>query len=137
MLRGPTLMRPLKWIATGAAIAALVSLPAQTASADGYYRHHYGCFVLALPFCIAGAVVGTAAVVATAPLAVAGEILTPRPWPGYYRRPAPYYYYPPPRAYYGPYGGAYAGPPPRAWGPPPGYPYGGPPRGYYGPPPGY
>jgi len=158
-------MRPLKLLAGAAAVAALATLPATSASA-GWYRHHDDCFILALPFCIAGAVVGTAAVVATAPFVVAGEVLDPGPRWGYGPRPRPYRagpwaYYDGPRAayfrerpYYGPpatdyplphrwarrFDGPppdYDGPPPRGGdGPPRGY-YGGPPRGYDGPPRGY
>lgn len=118
-------MGALKTIVGSAAIAALVTLPASSASA-GWHRHHEGCFILALPFCVAGAVVGAAATVATAPFVVAGGVLSPRP--GYYREPGPYqyyrpyYYYPPPAAYYRP---------PAYYGPPPSY------GGYEGPPPGY
>jgi hypothetical protein len=135
-------MRPLKLIAGSAAIAALVALPVSSASAD-CYRHHDGCFILALPFCVAGAVVGAAAAVATAPLVVAGDVLNPRPWPGYYRRPCtyqrPWATYGGPRAAYYP-AGPYYGPPPPAYPvqrPSPYYLYDGPPPGYYGPPPGY
>jgi len=63
------------------------------------------------PFAAAAAVVGTAAAVATAPLAaVAGAPYYPPaayypPPPAYYA-PAPHYYYPPPARGYDPYGGA-------------------------------
>jgi hypothetical protein len=149
-------MRSLKLLAGSVAVAALVALPVSSASAYCYRpRPHDGCFILALPFCVAGAVVGAAATVATAPLVVAGSVLSPRPWPGYYYgRPRPCYaYYQRPWAYYG---GPYAGPydAPRAayypgspyYGPPsgyavqrpsPDYAYYGPPRDYDGPPPGY
>ncbi len=74
--------------------AALAALPLSTARAQ--YYPPCSPFPLFWPFCIAGAVVGTAATIVTAPFrAVAG-------------RP---YYYPPP--YY---------PPPAAPGYPPGYP---------------
>lgn len=139
-------MQSLKMLAGSAAIAALVSLPSSSASADWYYRHHDECFFLALPFCVAGAVVGTAAMVAATPFVVAGDVLAPRPWPGYYRRPPPYYARP--WAYYGGPRPGYYRPPAYYYGPPAGYParydmpppnpgYYGPPRGYGGPPPGY
>ena len=127
-------MRPLKMLAAGAALAALATLPATSANA-GWYRHN-DCFLLALPFCVAGAVVGTAAVVATAPFVVAGDVLDPGPR---------YYYH---RRWGGPYGGGpYARGPWAYYGAPPGY-YRGPAyygdypigpwrRPYYGPPPGY
>lgn len=74
-------------IATTALFAAgLAALPLSGAKAD--------CsFPLAWPFCIAGAAVGTAATIATAPLyAVSGG-------PYYYGYGYPYYYY----GYGGPY----------------------------------
>jgi hypothetical protein len=110
-------MRSLKLMAGSAAIAALVTLPAAPASADWHRPHHPDCFILALPFCVAGAVVGAAAMNATAPFVIAGGVVAPAPYPGYYYPPRPYYY-PRPAAYY--------------YGPPPGYFRPGP---YYGPPP--
>lgn len=135
-------MRPIKLLAGSAAIAALVTVPVSSASSACWHPRHDGCFILALPFCVAGAVVGTAAVVAATPFVIAGDVLDPRPRPYYYGcAPRPAYYYGRPWAYYAaprpayyreP---AYYGPPPGYGGPPPGY-YGPPPR-YYGPPPGY
>jgi hypothetical protein len=82
--------------------AAIAALPLAAAKAQ-YYGPPCNPFPLTWPFCIAGAVVGTAATIATAPFrAVAGG-----PYYGYYGRP----YYPPP-PYYAP--GYY----------PPGYYYG-------------
>ena len=75
--------------------AGLAALPLSAAEAQ-YYGPPCNPFPLTWPFCIAGAVVGTAATIATAPFrAVAG---------------APYYnsYYYPPPPYYAP---RYAYPP--------------------------
>ena len=79
--------------------AALLALPLSAAKAQ-YYGPPCNPFPLTWPFCLAGAVVGTAAAIATAPFrAVAGG-----PYYGYYGQP----YYPPPAPYY----------PPRYYGPP-------------------
>lgn len=92
----------LRRIAVAAAFAAgIAALSPATAEAQ-YYRP---CppFILALPFCVAGAVVVGAATIATVPFrALAGP-------PYYYRRP----YYGPPR-YYAP---RYYGPPGYYYGP--------------------
>jgi hypothetical protein len=96
----------IRRIAISVAFAAgLATLPLSTAEAQ-YYSP---CSPLPLfwPFCVAGAVVGTAAIIVTAPL----RALTGAP---------PFRYYPPP-----PY---YPLPPP-----PPGYYAPAPPPGYYGP----
>jgi hypothetical protein len=78
----------------------LAALPLSAAKAQ-YYGPPCNPFPLTWPFCIAGAVVGTAATIATAPFrAVAAG---PYYGYGYYPPPAPYYpprYYPPPY-YYG------------------------------------
>lgn len=90
-------------IATAAVFAAaLAALPLSAAKAQYYGPPPCSPFPLAWPFCIAGAAVGAAATIATAPI----RAVTGAPYYyGYYRRP---YYYPPP-AYYGP--GYYYGPP--------------------------
>jgi hypothetical protein len=84
---------------------ALAALPASTADAQ-YYYPPCSPFPLAWPFCVAGAIVGTAAMIITAPF----WVLTGAPpfYYGYYRPPyyqPPVYfppgYYPPPN-YYGP-----------------------------------
>jgi hypothetical protein len=91
-------------IAIPAVVAAgLAVLPLASAKAQ-YYGPAYGppCtpFPLTWPFCVAGAVVGTAATIVSAPFRAAAG------YPYYYGSPpAPYYrppppYYPPP--YYGP-----------------------------------
>jgi hypothetical protein len=64
--------------------AALAALPLSAAKAQYYYPCNP--FPLSWPFCIAGAAVGTAATIATAPFAAAA---------GY-----PYYYYGYPNYYY-------------------------------------
>lgn len=84
--------------------AAVIALPMTQASA---HRHH-GWFPLFLPFAAAAAVVGTAAAVATAPIAA---VTAPAYYPPYYGAPypapaygsAPAYGYapPPPPGYYG------------------------------------
>ncbi len=91
---------PLQRIAISALFAAgLATLPLSAAKAQ-YYGPPCNPFPLTWPFCLAGAVVGTAATIATAPFrAVAGG-----PYYGYYGQP----YYPPPAPYY----------PPRYYGPP-------------------
>lgn len=79
----------IRQIAFSAAFAAgLAALPLSTAEAQ-YYPPCW--FPLAFPFCVAGAVVGTAATIVTAPI----RALTPPPYYG----PAPAYYAPPPYAY--------------------------------------
>ena len=85
-------------IAISAAFAAgLAALPLTAAKAQ-YYGPPCTPFPLTWPICVAGAVVGTAAAIVTAPFhAVAAP-------PYYYAPPGPYYrppppYYPPP--YYG------------------------------------
>jgi hypothetical protein len=84
---------------------AVASVPIHSALA---WRHHHGGLFF-LPFAVAGAVVGTAAAIATAPFAaLAGPPAYPAPY-GYGPAPYPYAappaygpgYYPP--GYYSPY----------------------------------
>lgn len=84
--------------------AGLAALPLSTAKAQ--YYPPCSPFPLFWPFCVAGAVVGTAAMIVTAPV----RVLTGAPpyYYGYYAQP---YYLPP--AYYAP--GYYA--PPYYYGP--------------------
>ena len=102
-------MQSKRVVAAAVLTVLVLTLPATEASA----RHH-GWFPLFLPFAAAAAVVGTAATIATAPIAA---VTAPAYYPPYYGSP-----YPAPG--YGP-GYGYAPPPP-----PPAY-YGYP--GYYGP----
>ena len=87
---------------SGVFAAGLAAVPLATATAQYYPPPPCSPFPLFWPFCVAGAVVGTAAAIVTAPF----WILTPPPY--YYGRPPPpppYYgprYYPPPYNYYGP-----------------------------------
>lgn len=74
--------------------AGIAAIPFGSANAQ------YCSFPLEWPFCIAGAAVGTAATIATAP----------------FRAVTPYYYYGSPSYYYGPYyGPVYYGPRYRYW----------------------
>jgi hypothetical protein len=76
--------------------AGLAALPLSPAKAQ-YYGPPCSPFPLTWPFCIAGAAVGTAATIATAPFrAVAGG-------PYYYGYGYGYYPYYPPRYYRAPY----------------------------------
>jgi hypothetical protein len=84
--------------------AALATLPVSTARAQ-YYPPPCSPFPLSWPFCVVGAVVGTAAMIVTAPIwAITGA---PPYYYGYYWQPyalppgysAPYY---PPQYYYPP-----------------------------------
>jgi hypothetical protein len=78
--------------------ASLVSLTLSTAKAQ-YYYPPCSPFPLFWPFCAAGAIVGTAANVATAPFWLSAGAPPPfSPTPRYYG-PPPYY---PPPPYYGP-----------------------------------
>ncbi len=104
----------LRRIAVSAAFAAgLAALPLATTRAQNYYPPYYyppcSPFPLFWPFCIAGAVVGTAAAVVTAPF----RAFAPPYYYGYYGRP----YYPPSPYYYPP--GSYAAPAPGSVVPPP------------------
>ena len=78
--------------------AGLAVLPLSAANAQYYSYPPCTSFPLSWPFCIAGAAVGTAAAIATAPFyAVSGG-----PYYYYYGRPYYYaagYYYPVRRAY--------------------------------------
>jgi hypothetical protein len=80
--------------------AAIVALPITEASA----RHHHGWFPLFWPFAAAAAVVGTAATIATAPIAA---VTAPAYYPAYpyygspYAAPSYGYGYPAPPAYGG------------------------------------
>jgi hypothetical protein len=97
----------IRRIALSVAFAAgLAALPVSAARAQ-YYDPYYGScsFPLAWPFCVAGAVVGTAATIATAPFwALAGVPPYGYYAPPYYPAPAPAYYpsYPSPYATYAP-----------------------------------
>ncbi len=125
-----------------AAAATLAAAPLSPASAHDHWgrRGGHGGPGIFFPLAIAGAVVGTAAAIVTAPVrALADAASAPvyaapapapvyaAPAPAYYAAPAPQapayyapqqqapaYYPPPPQAYY---------PPPAAYSPPPGYAY--------------
>ena len=93
----------IRRIAMSVAFATgIAALPLSAAQAQ-YYAPYYGpcTFPLAWPFCAAGAIVGTAATIATAPFwLLAGAPYYAPPYgyaPSYY--PAPSYYAPP---YYAP-----------------------------------
>ena len=75
--------------------AVLAALPLSAATAQYYYSPYCNPFPLTWPFCIAGAAVGTAATIASAPV----YALTGRPY-YYYYNGYPYYYGP---GYYYPY----------------------------------
>ena len=76
--------------------AALAVLPLSAAKAQ-YYYPYCNPFPLSWPFCVAGAAVGTAAAIATAPFyAVGGAPYYYYGYPYYYR---PAYYYPARRHY--------------------------------------
>jgi hypothetical protein len=79
----------IQTIITSAVLAAGLALPLSVAQAQ--YYSDCNPFPLSWPFCIAGAAVGTAAAIATAPFRVIAG--------GPYYYPAPYYYAP---AYYYP-----------------------------------
>jgi len=101
-------------------LVAAAAMTAAPASAHDHWGHRgHGGPGLLFPLAIAGAVVGTAAAIATAPVRALAEAAAPpvyAPAPAYYAPPA---YYPPPQAYY---------PPLQAYYPPPGYAYAYPPR---------
>jgi hypothetical protein len=88
-------------IAIPVVVAALAVLPLASAKAQ-YYGPAYGppCtpFPLTWPFCVAGAVVGTAATIVSAPFRAVAP-------PYYYGPPPPRYYAPPPAYYPPPYYG--------------------------------
>jgi hypothetical protein len=78
--------------------AGFAAAPLSGASAQ-YYAPPCSPFPLAWPFCAAGAIVGTAANIATAPFWLTAGAPPPfYPAPRYYPPP----YYPPPPYYYGP-----------------------------------
>ena len=86
-------------IAISAAFAAsLAALPLAAAKAQYYYGPPCTPFPLTWPFCVAGAVVGTAAAVVSAPFRAVAPPYYYGPPPGPYYRPPPPYYPPP---YYG------------------------------------
>jgi len=93
----------IRRIAVSAAFAAgLAALPPATAKAQYYPPQYYppcSPFPLFWPFCVAGAIVGTAATIVAAPFVA---LTAPPYYYGYYGRPyyAPRYYGPP--YYYGP-----------------------------------
>jgi hypothetical protein len=91
---------------------ALTALPLSTAEAQSnppqYYPPFCSPFPLAWPFCVAGAILTTAAIIVTAPF----RALTGAPPFGYYGPP----YYPPPPPLYPP-PPYYAPPPPNYYGP--------------------
>jgi hypothetical protein len=79
-------------IAISAVLAAgLAALPVAAAKAQ-YYGPPCTPFPLTWPFCVVGAVVGTAATVVSAPFRAVAA-------PPYYYAPPPAPYYPPPPAY--------------------------------------
>lgn len=95
-------MRIRRFAFPAALVIGLATAPFSTATAQYYYAP-CSPFPLAWPFCAAGAIVGTAANVATAPF----WLLSGAPPPFYpaaprYYAPAPGYYAPPPPYYYGP-----------------------------------
>jgi hypothetical protein len=91
----------IRRIALLAAFAAgLATTPFSTAKAQYYYYPPPCAFPLAWPVCAAGAIVGTAADIATAPIWLLSgappPFYPPRYYaPTYYAPPPPYYYYPP------------------------------------------
>ena len=107
-------MRIRRMAMSAAFAAGLAALPLASAQAQYYAAYSSPCSAnpLAWPFCIAGAVVGTAATIATAPFwLLAGA---PPYHYGYYAPPyypAPSYYAP---AYYSPSYAGYAPPPAAA-----------------------
>ncbi len=102
-------MRIRRMAMSAAFATGLAALPLATAQAQYYAPYYSPCAAnpLAWPFCIAGAIVGTAATIATAPFWL---LAGPRPYYyGYY--PAPSYYAP---AYYAQSYASYAPPPAAA-----------------------
>lgn len=83
--------------------AGLAALP--PAAAEAQYYPPCSPFPLAWPFCVVGAVVGTAAAIVTAPFAALAGPPPPPPF-GFYGRP----YSPPPYPGPGPYAPPYYGP---------------------------
>lgn len=101
---------PINRIALSAAFAtALAALPLSTAKAQ--YYDPCVASPLAFPFCVAGAVVGTAATIATAPFWLLAGAPPPYPYgygyvPPYYPAPSPAYYAAPYPAYAPPAAGS-------------------------------
>jgi hypothetical protein len=92
-------------ILISAAFAAGLALMPASAKAQYYYPPPCSPFPLFWPFCVAGAILGTAAVIVTAPFrALAGAPPFPPPFYGPPLPPPPYYPpgYPPPPAYSAP-----------------------------------
>ena len=107
---GRPVMRIRRMAMSAAFATGLAALPLATAQAQYYAPYYPPCSAnpLAWPFCIAGAIVGTAATIATAPFwLLAGA--PPYYAPPYY--PAPSYYAP---GYYAPSYPSYAPPPAAA-----------------------
>ena len=100
-------MRIRRMAMSAAFAAGLAALPLATAKAQYYAPYYPPCSAnpLAWPFCVAGAIVGTAATIATAPFRLLAGA------PPYYAAPyytAPSYYAP---GYYAPSAPSYAPPP--------------------------
>ena len=95
-------MLPQRILGPAVLVALLAALPVASAKAQAYYPPPCHPFPLFWPVCIAGAVVGTAGAIVTAPFRAAAA------YPYYYSAPAPYYAPPPYYApgYYPPYYGA-------------------------------
>jgi hypothetical protein len=100
-------MRIRRMAMSAAFATGLAALPLASAQAQYYTPYYSPCAAnpLAWPFCIAGAIVGTAATIAAAPF----WLLAGTPPYGYYA--APSYYAP---AYYAPSYASYAPPPAAA-----------------------
>jgi hypothetical protein len=92
------------------ATVAMTAAPLSEASAHDHFRGrgHGPGLILGL----AGAIVGTAAVIATAPFRAVGAIVAPPP---VYAAPPPAYYAPPQQAYYQAPPAYYAPPPPPVY----------------------
>jgi len=98
------------------ATVALAAAPVSQASAHDHWRGP------GLAFGIAGAVLGTAALIATAPFrAIAAAPIYAAPPPVYYAPPQQAYYAPPPVYYAPPPRPVYYAQPPVYYAPPPGY----------------
>lgn len=122
-------MTRTKGLLACAVLGLSVALPAQAHGGHGGhgYYHHGGLGfvgdVIALPFVIGAAVIGTAATIATAPFYAADR------YDNSYYAPAPAYYAPAPRVYYAPQPRVYYPQQPAYYAPQS--------RVYYGPPPVY
>ena len=93
-------MRIRRIVASVLFAAALA--PASFSGAKAQYYAPCSPFPLAWPFCVAGAIVGTAADIVTAPLWLPAGAPPPFVVPRYYAAPAYYLPPPPPPYYYGP-----------------------------------